>query len=233
MYKRGYSVGTSQKTILSLFGDQFTNIPMKVKKADILSHLNEDGILECGTLMTSKGKVATTSLTGGTAGVYTLTISTAFADGESVTINGSTYTAKTEVEDATTQFAVGTSATTQATALKALLTSDDFAIANTGATITFTQKVNGVGAIPVVSTTSTTGAASITETTAGVNPTSATTDAYGILYEDIDFNDSLGEETASICIFGFVNPKTVKFSESSVGKTAELAKLKMIMEVEV
>ena len=82
MYKRGYSVGTSQKTILSLFGDQFTNIPMKVKKADILSHLNEDGILECGTLMTSKGKVATTTLTGGTAGVYTLTISTAFADGE-------------------------------------------------------------------------------------------------------------------------------------------------------
>lgn len=96
----------------------------------------------------------------GTQGVYKLTITTALATGESITIAGETYTA---IEDDNT-------ATKQATSIAALFSSStDYTVTHSGAEVTFTEKAGkyGVG-VPTVTSTATTGAYTMTSTTPGV-----------------------------------------------------------------
>lgn len=95
-------------------------------------------------------------------GVYTLTITGTATVGDIITVAGATYTAS----------ATDTAATV-ATALKSALdsvtaTTDVFTLARSGAAITFTQKVGGTGAIPVVVNTGETTSGAIVTTTAGV-----------------------------------------------------------------
>lgn len=114
--------------------------------------------------------VSTTVTNAGTAGVYTLTVSTALASGDKIKITaGSTG----EVEYAYDSGA--TTASAQATAIAALFASDKiFTVAADSSAVTFTQKTKGFGSAPVVDTTdSTTGAASVATTTSGAAPTYA------------------------------------------------------------
>jgi len=86
-----------------------------------------------------------------TKGVYTGTISTAPSDTDKITVAGVVYEfATTPAEGKVT---IGESATTAAAALKAAIDGDAalaavFTITTTGATIVFTQKVGGTGAVP-------------------------------------------------------------------------------------
>lgn len=48
-----------------------------------------------------------------------------------------------------------------------------------------------------------------------VTTTSSTTDAYGIVFQDVDFNNSKGTEVVPVMIHGFVNTKKVKLDESN------------------
>ena len=168
-----------------------------------------------GSLIDADGNVVTevdTQTAAGTAGVYTLTIGTAFVNGDTVKINDTTYTAKTTpAAGSATEFAVGTTATTQATALKALVAAIEigFTVTNSGATIIFTQKVNGTGAIPTVTNTGT-GSATIAQTTAGVAPTythalSGTPKA--ILYKTVDVTD--GDQPGSLIVEGYLRSDRV------------------------
>lgn len=65
-------------------------------------------------------------------------------------------------------------------------------------------------------------------TTTGGTP--ATTNAYGVLFVDVDFNNSMGTEILPVCIHGFLKESAVKFSADAVtnGKVAEKAALNMI-----
>lgn len=173
--------------------------------------------VNAGSLIDTNGNVVTevdTQTAAGTAGVYTLTIGTAFVNGDTVKINDTTYTAKTTpTAGSTTEFAVGSSATTQATALKVLVASIEigFTVTNSGATIVFTQKVNGTGAIPTVTNGGTnTGAATIAQTTEGVAPTythALSGTPTGILYKTVDVTD--GDQPGSLIVEGYVRADRV------------------------
>lgn len=68
---------------------------------------------------------------------------------------------------------------------------------------------------------------SVAVTTGG---TPATTNAYGVLLEDVDFNNSKGTEILPVVIHGFVKEASVKFAAVGVtnGKAAEKAAMNMI-----
>ena len=58
---------------------------------------------------------------------------------------------------------------------------------------------------------------------------SAASTAYGVLVNDVDFNDSQGTEIGSVCIFGFLSEAKVKeYSGSSTITTYEKAALNFI-----
>lgn len=116
--------------------------------------------------------VERTQTAAGTQGVYTVTISTALGDGDSVTICGITYS----YDDAVT------TATTQATAIYNLLNANEkvksmYTITKSSGTLTFTEKSGefGIGAPIVDDDEVTTGAITQATTTAGVEPTYAYT----------------------------------------------------------
>lgn len=91
-------------------------------------------------------------------GTRTVKINTAGVAGDTLTIDGVVYTLADATDYAARTLAVGTSATTQATALKSLLAAQYdgiFAVTSSGATVTLTQINGGIGAVPVVAKTGT------------------------------------------------------------------------------
>ena len=102
--------------------------------------------------------------------IYTLTIGTVPAVDDVLTVNGISYTFATAAAEG--KIAIGADKVATAANLQDVLEADnqDFVTKANGATIVFTQKVAGVGAIPTVSVTQTGGGtivASIAQTTAG------------------------------------------------------------------
>ncbi len=133
---------------------------------------------------------STTTTTPETKGVYTITIGTAGTTGDKISVGGVEYTlgASTSYENKT--LAVGSSANTQATALKTVLTSQYggiFSVTTSTNTVVLTQVVGGTGSAPTVSVTQadSTGAmvATIATTTSGVAKVTATTYTTYILGE--------------------------------------------------
>lgn len=137
--------------------------------------------------------VASVKTADGTTGVFTLTISTALASGDSFKITAGSTGEKTYTYAAGT-----TTATAQATAIAALYANDTvFTVASSAGAITFTQKANGTGAIPTIDTTGlTTGAAAVATTTAGVAPT----------YENNYTTYVLGDGAFDFCDCGVKTP---------------------------
>lgn len=103
-------------------------------------------------------------------GVYTLTVGTALASGDTVKIKSEGLAEQTYAYDSG-----ATTASAQATAIKNLFASDTvFNVTTSGATVVFTQKNGGTGAIPTLDISgSTTGVVSIVKTTDGVAESAA------------------------------------------------------------
>jgi hypothetical protein len=145
-------------------------------------------------------------------GVYTLTIGTNAADGDKISINGTEYEFVTTPAEG--KITIGETAALSAAALEAVV--DDnaallavFDIATTGATITFTQKVGGTGAIPVIVVTQATEgtlAASIATTTPGVAAVAA---AAAVVAAVLYTPDAIVEKTLEY--------NTNRFNDLSIG----------------
>lgn len=61
MHQSSYTIGAAKKKLRLIAGDHFISLPIKIKKADVKTHLNADEVLEAGTLITANGRVATTT----------------------------------------------------------------------------------------------------------------------------------------------------------------------------
>ena len=124
---------------------------------------------------------------GPTLGVFTLQIATAFANDESITIEGVTYTKKASESVDNKQF-TGSTAADQITSLLKMVTTEKYDVAAvSGATdkLGFTQKILDVSDTsgPTVSKTSSTGAiGSVTKTATA----SASITANAVLLHDVD-----------------------------------------------
>lgn len=113
----------------------------------------------------------TAANSGGTKGVYTLTIGTVPAVDDKLSINGIEYTFAAAAAEG--KIAIGADKVATAANLQDTVEHDnpDFLVKANGAKLVFTQKVSGVGAVPVIVVAQTGGgtlAASIATTTAGV-----------------------------------------------------------------
>lgn len=146
----------------------------------------------------------TTAPTGPTLGVFTVQITTAFANDEKITIAGVDYTKKATESVADKQFA-GTTAAEQVTSLLKMVTTSKYNVAAvSGATdkIGFTQKVVDASDTsgPTITKTSSTGAiGSVTKvTTADVGTT-----ANAVLLHDVDV--TAGKANGTALYFGVVN----------------------------
>lgn len=140
-----------------------------------------DGICKAGTPIAVDGTKA--AVTGGTKGTWTLTISTAFANDETLIINGETFTCAAAEDVAAKKFA-GANATAQAASLVKMCGNDKFTVAAASGVITFTQKnADSAGAAPTASTEATTGV--IGDVTKGTSAVDGTNNVYGILLHDV------------------------------------------------
>lgn len=133
---------------------------------------------------------ATYPVVEGVQGVYTLEITTALAEGESIEVAGVTYTA-----------AADDTAAKQATALKTLLEADttvnaNYTITRNSAELTFTEKSGhyGAGLPDLDDSTLVTGAVSEDTTTKGVTPSSP------IIVTAISIYDKSVSDTATITV---------------------------------
>lgn len=187
-----------------------SDVATNLENLDLIEHLkytDKDGVQRPLDLAHWNGKLviiddamplAKVVTTQETKGVYTLTISTKGVTGDKLSIGGVEYTFGASSSYADKTIAVGSSTTTQATALKALLAEQFagiFSVDASSNTVTLTQVIGGTGAVPSVAVTqasSGTGiAASIATTTAGVaevDDITYTTFVLGdgaIAYEDI------------------------------------------------
>lgn len=61
-----------------------------------------------------------------------------------------------------------------------------------------------------------------------VTSTSSTSDVYGIVYADVDFNNSKGTEVVPVMIHGFVKGTLIKLNSTAAIATLEKQKLNMI-----
>lgn len=61
-----------------------------------------------------------------------------------------------------------------------------------------------------------------------VTSTTDTSDVYGIVFTDVDFNNSKGTEVVPVMIHGFVNSAKINLNSTTEIATAEKAKLNMI-----
>ena len=171
---------------------KFTMVFMHSDVATTLENLNlidygkytdKDGIQRNVSLGTWNGRLVviddampltSTTTTAETKGVHTLTVSTAAISGDKISIGGVDYTFGTSTSYANKTLAVGSSTTTQATAIKTVLTeqySGIFTVASSTNTVTLTQVIGGTGSLPTISVTKTTDGtlvATIANTTAGV-----------------------------------------------------------------
>lgn len=145
-----------------------------------------------------------TSPSGPTLGVFTVQITTAFANDESIIIDGVTYTKKATESVADKQF-TGANAAAQVTSLLKMVTTTKYNVAAvSGATdkIGFTQKVIDVADTsgPTVTKTSTTGAiGSVTKVTTASNSTTAN----AVLLHDVDVTG--GDANGTALYLGVVN----------------------------
>ena len=134
---------------------------------------------------------------GPTLGVFTLQITTAFANDESITIEGVTYTKKASESVDNKQF-TGSTAADQVTSLLKMVTTEKYDVAAvSGATdkLGFTQKILDVSDTsgPTVSQTSSTGAiGSVTKTATA----SASITANAVLLHDVDVTAAKANGTA-------------------------------------
>lgn len=145
--------------------------------------------------------VSSTVTTPETKGVYTITISTAGTEGDVIAVDGVEYTLGESTSYENKTIAIGTSASTQATALKTVLTSQyggTFKVTTSSNTTVLTQVVGGTGAVPSVEVTQaeTTGAmvATIATTTSGVAKVESTTYTTYVLGEGAIEYTNVGAE---------------------------------------
>lgn len=146
---------------------------------------------------------------GPTAGVFTVQITTAFANDEAIVIEGVTYTKKATESIADKQF-TGSTAAAQVTSLLKMVETEKYDVAAvSGATdkIGFTQKIadatDQTG--PVVTETASTGTiGSVTK----VTTPSAETTANAVLLHDVDV--TAGKANGTALYFGVVNLNRVE-----------------------
>lgn len=199
-----------------------------VKDTGIIADENGKKYAKAGSLIDSDGVVVTqvnTVSAAGTAGVYTLTINTAFVDGDIITVNGIDYSCKTDADD-DSEFAVGSSSTTQAAALATIIANNEkeFIVAASANKITFTQKVNGNGVIPAVICNGT-GSATIASTTTGVADTFTVTlssTPVAVLYQTVDVTN--GNQPCSKIVEGYLRKdRVLDVFDSSLANTIKTA----------
>ena len=226
------TVGSAPVQILYNVQNQMA-VSIKVDDAVSYQTINGRKIVKAGTPLTGdladRSSAFTNGVTAGTKGVFTLQITTAFANDESITIAGTTYTKKATESVADKQFS-GSTAAEQVTSLLKMVTTTAYDVAAvSGATdkIGFTQKVPNASDTsgPTVSKTSTTGAiGSVTKVT---DPVDGSSNAVGILLHDVDVTD--GDANGSLLIWGFVNinriDSTTQAMISSALKTALAGKI--------
>ena len=141
---------------------------------------------------------------GPTLGVFTVQITTAFANDESITIEGVTYTKKATESVADKQFS-GANAAAQITSLLKMVETEKYDVAAvSGATdkLGFTQKTVDASDTtgPTVTKTSSTGAiGSVTKTATA----DAGTTANAVLLHDVDVTS--GDANGTALYFGVVN----------------------------
>ena len=184
------------------------SVSIKVSDDNYVSENNRK-VVKAGTPLTGdlmdRSSAFGLGVSGGTKGVFTLQITTAFANDEVITIDGTAYTKKATESVADNHFS-GANAAAQITSLLKMVKTDDYDVAAvSGATdkLGFTQKVPDASDTsgPIVSKTSTTGAiGSVTKVTDPVDPSS---NAVGVLLHDVDVTD--GDANGSLLIWGFVN----------------------------
>lgn len=141
---------------------------------------------------------------GPTLGVFTVQITTAFANDEKITIEGVDYTKKATESVADKQF-TGTTAAEQVTSLLKMVVTDKYNVAAvSGATdkLGFTQKTVDASDTsgPTITKTSTTGAIGSVTKTATAN---AGTTANAVLLHDVDVTN--GDANGTALYFGVVN----------------------------
>lgn len=69
---------------------------------------------------------------------------------------------------------------------------------------------------------------SVAATVGNADISLATTNAFGVLVEDVDFTNSSGTEVVPVCIHGFIKDADVKFSTATNGEAKEKLSLNMI-----
>lgn len=139
-------------------------------------------------------------LAGETLGVYTLRITTAFANDEVLTIQGIAYTKKATENVAKKEFG-GATAANQITSLLKMVVAPGFTVTGATDTLTFTQVHPDTTNVPVATKTSVTGViGAVTEATAPVNGAS---NAVGVMLHDVDV--TAGDANGTVLLHGFVN----------------------------
>lgn len=227
--------GTTRKTIL-VDEKNSTAVSVVVDATGVDADANSKKILKAGTPMYGNLESRNTafvkaSTSGGTKGTWTCAISTAFAEDETIVINGVTYTCGSTQDKATKVFA-GANAGAQAASLVAIVEDDKFDLTNTSGTITFTQKIaDSSGSAPVVTTTATTGA--IGSVTAGTSPVSGTNNANCILLHDVDVTGLSGGATknSQVVIFGTIDISKLELDVQALITSDVKDNLKMIQFV--
>lgn len=164
-----------------------SQVATNIENLKLMAHAkytDKDGVTKDLTIYTLNGRlvlvdddapVSSVVTTAETKGVYTLTIGTAGTEGDKISVDGVVYTLGEATSYENKTIAIGSSANTQATALKTVLASQyggRFTVTSSTNKVVLTQVVGGTGAIPTVSVTQaeSTGAmvASIAQSTAGV-----------------------------------------------------------------
>ena len=199
------SYGGPEKHILIANDSYMVTLGAQVTNTGIDADANGRKILYAGTPLAGNIEKRDTafvksSIVGSTAGVFTVQITTAFANDEVLTIDGVNYT-KAATESVEDKKFAGSTAGDQVTSLKKMVTSAKYTVTGATDTLTFTQKVaDGADSGPSVSKTATTGA--FTKAT-GTEPVSGTSNAVAVILHDVDV--TAGAENATIVLAGCVD----------------------------
>lgn len=213
----------SPKTIIAT-PEMAISFPCIVANTGIDADADGKKIIKAGTPLAgsleARGTAFTkASVTGGTKGTWTVTISTAFAAEEIITINGVNYTCGT-TQSATDKVFAGVDATAQAASLVEIVSDDKFTLTSSTGTITFTQKIaDAAGAAPTVTKTATTGA--IGSVTAGTSPVSGTFNGIGLALHDVDVTG--GNANATIIVQGVIKVDDID-TTTQAALTADIKK---------
>lgn len=160
--------------------------------------------LAVGAFLYHASAQATTATSGGTKGVYTLTIGTNATADDTLTINGTDYVFAAEAAEG--KIALGATATATAANLQDTVEHDnpDFLVKSNGAKLVFTQRVPGTGAIPIIGAVQTSGgsggtlAASIAQTTPGVAPVTTGTSTLKVVAQSLVGTGCVVDPTTNI-----------------------------------